>query len=474
MTTPVSNMDKNKQFQIRMLTNKLKDYSERLVALESKKQNLIDNQVKDKHDKYIYKFHKNIFLQEHTTITNNINKLKVEQNQTRSDKMLALNNIKLLPNIRDSNIENEKAIYLEECKNIDAKLIEEEEKYQDNMKQQVIDKQLLEEEINSIQDEINNATTNITNLQENAHAFRKNTISQLHEQKQQKKAIHEEITKLKDIENLHHNNKYNLTTENNNLQSLKQQLINYYYLTSESTSKSTSESQHTIINILEPINTVISISTDKSLEFISNNLDTELNNIINIIDTQIQSNERIIKNTEKQINKLTVNNNTVIRHLTTDRTNRNRYRVLSYKDSYKQAKMEKNMLESKLQELQSVYNDWDSCVVNKLGNDNREMLAILEADKLRANERLSIMNDRYNEEYRKQKDILEERKQHHENKLLNITNQLNELTVKLENTNKKLDSLDITQTEINKIDTAIVEITNSISIIEHDLASLQS
>jgi chromosome segregation ATPase len=462
------NIDKRKQFQLNILTNKLSNYLATLKELQENKSQLGEPNIND----YKSRHKRHILENEKSRLEAKLAELQTEITNIRSSCMRTINTQKLLPNQLSSNIEKENAIYNEECTMIDEKIVEAKELLESKMNQQVIDKQALEELIKELQMQITNAAQNITEIQATAHVFRKSTLEALQAKKKQKKQVQSQIATIQDTTQHYLQRLFILAEQNQIFLEYKTQLINNFYSISKnqtvnaSKDASNDDLKNEQITILEKIKELgINVSQDILAM-------DGLNPIIDMIDNKILENKKTIDFMDNKASRNNIRNTRIITQLQTSIEPRTRNKVMSYKDSYKLAKLDKNNLEQSAAKLQKELDNWESNVITNIQNTYQDTLNQLEIDRSRALERLNIMTARLNDEHQNTHSQLEEYINIYSNKISDLNNQTKDLLTQIANIKKELEIVDINQTKLEKVNSRITETEKVICLIEKDIASL--
>jgi hypothetical protein len=461
-----------KQFQLNILNNKLQDYQSRLLKLQNEKNGIIQNSaitnnitsndsiINDKDTN-----NKKFLEQREIELKSQLEQLKREINSTRSNQARTVNTIKLLPNDLQKSIIQEKLIYEEECLHLDGKLKEAEDLLQTQMNQQIKDKLALEIMISSLQQQIATASQNITEIQANAHEFRKGTIQALKDKKQQKKQIQQQITTIQDTHQKHLDNHSNLLTANQSLLEYKNQIINNYYAHKD---------QNNICESIKQLELEGLQGLQGLPELVDNRWQAEdINKIIEIIDDKINDNTNLANLISIKESRNNKRNNQIIQQLHSNMQPYSRsQKVISYKDNFKLAKLEKTNLEDNLSTLQKEFDNWDITVIAAIQNNYHNTINQIEDDRTRALERINIMTSRLNTENEEIRSNLERQITILTEKLININNNIQSINLQIADIKCKQELLDMNQTTLEKLNTKITEIENAIQLIEKDIASI--
>lgn len=448
--------DKRKQFQITVLTNKLNQYNTSLKELLDNKEQLCNDISQVDTLKYNYKRH--ILITEKSKLEVILEGYRKEYTELRTNQAITLNYFKLLPATLASNLAAEQLVFEEECDTIDARIEEAKQLLSTEMQQQELDKLALQDAINDYTNQIAVANDTITQIQVGAHSFRKNTLAQLHSNKQQKKETLLQIDSLQTQSNTFDSHIAQLTTENIKLLELKTAFINSHY------------NQQDNKNILAELGKYITVNENEMNEI---SADEHINKLVAKIDAKIQSNTIQIESIKNKASRNNIRNSHLIQNLLASLQPRNREKVISYKDDYKMAKQDKTILEDTLAILQNKFNHWETDVIGTIETRYKDTIEQLQNDRIRAQERLDIMISRFNNSHQLECQQLEASIQSYANKIMDINTKIMEVNQEISKLAKQLDELDITQTKLEKLDARIKDIQTAISKIETDLATLQ-
>ena len=155
-----------------------------------------------------------------------------------------------------------------------------------------------------------------------------------------------------------------------------------------------------------------------------------------------------------------------------DTTYTSRGKVISYKDNYKNAKLIKTTLEEQLWRLQARFNSWDIEIIGNANLEYKMTLDSLEADKLRAKERLDIMTSRIIDEHESNIQTLSGRIRQVENELTTTNNFLKQTNTELATLQEDIVKNNLSKIELDKINTQIANVEIAIDKIQLDISSL--
>lgn len=449
-------MDKRKQFQLQILTNKLSEYTSKLEILKSKQCELItiiQNSTANNNNI-------SILLENKIILESKIQKYKNELVNFRSEYIKYVQQLKTLPELFESNKAQEQAIFDEEIYNITGKILKANQDHLEILTSLEVEKTNLSTQILDLQSQLATTQNNISSIQENAHSFRKNTLLELQQKKQQKLIINTTL------EELNKNKEFYITSSSkasNYLESLitfKTNIINIYYTNPETillTPNATDLLPTELLNISQ-----------------STNFTKLFNTIIQYLDKQIQETKYIISNILKKADRLDKSIITTSNELNIKLEPTSRKKVISYKNNYKNAKLEKTALEEELKTLQSKFDSWDTKVLYNATLEYKKILNSLEEEKQRACERLNIMISRITSEHESTSITLADKIKYIENEITNINNILKLTNLELTTVLKEISQNDSTKIELDKIHIQITNVEFAINNIQQDITSINS
>ena len=455
-------MDKRKQFQLQLLSNKLAEYTTKLGNLKSKQSELVNsinnvlaqNTLEDKNKHYL--------LEQKKILEARIQEYKNNLSNCRNEYTHLNHQTKLLPGQLETNKKQELAIYEEEIQNITGRTQEVKQAHLEQLASLEVEKSNLSTQIQDLQNQLAASNDNISSIQENAHAYRKNTILELQQKKQQKLTITTTLEELNKNKELYTTNSNTVSNQLDSLIELKTQIINTYYT-------NPTGNLENILNIpnareLLP-NEIFDISTDT-------NSSELLNGIISYLDKQIQDARYQLSSITKKTSRLDKTITTTANDLKSKLDTGTRAKVVSYKDNYKSAKLVKTTLEAELGKLQAKLNSWDIEVIDNAKLEYKMILDSLEAEKQRAQERLNIMTSRIINEYESDIITLASKIRQVENGLSETNNLLNQTSQELATLQEQITKNNSAEIELDKINMQIANIELAIEKIQQDINSL--
>jgi chromosome segregation ATPase len=372
------------------------------------------------------------------------------------------NQIKLLPIQLEINKKQELDIYNEEIENINSRTQEAIQYHINKLIYLDVAKSQLAEQIQELQNKIAESQSNISRIQENAHAYRKNTLLELQKKKQQKVEITTVIDELNKTKDLYNTNQDEVSSRLNNLIEFKMQIINTYYSDPTNILKTTNARDILSENILQMINT-------------SNiNPGELLNIIISYIDQQIQDVKYQLSSISKKATRLDKNITITSDNLQANIQPSSRLKTISYKDNYKNAKLQKTTLDSELSNLQSMMNSWNVEVIDKAKLEHNSLLDSLESEKQRAQERLNIMTYRLGVEYNSNNASLVDNIKLVETNIATTNNSLKATNEELALILREIANKKTKQTELEKINAKISNMELDIEKLKLDITSISS
>lgn len=459
-------MDKRKQFQIQHLSSTLTGYNNKLANL-TKQQTALLNSISQTINPGK---ETDSLADQKQSLEARIQSYKNDIIKHRSEHTRLSHQVKLLPGQLETNKHDELDIYNEEIQNITGRTQEAKHDYLDKQKTLEVNKSILAMQIQSLQNQVAASQDNITSIQEHAHSYRKNTLLELKQKKQQKVAITNTLNELNKTRELYSTNYIEITNRLDGLNKLKTRLIDTYY--SESANANTSMVDlHDVINVAKASGLI----PEGELNLSSDIQNAELfNTIIANLDKQIQEDTYLLSSITRKSTRLDKTISKTANDLVSKLGATSREKVASYKDNYKNAKMGKISLEEELARLQSRMNSWDVEVFQAAENEYTMLLESLEADTLRAKERLDIMTARImNNHVINQASLAEQIKQVELN-LANLNNLIKESNQELAVLLDEINTKNATKTELDKINSQMATMMGAIEKIKADIKSLSS
>jgi len=455
-------MDKRKQFQLQLLSNKLAEYTTKLGNLKSKQYELVNsiqnvftqNTLEDKNKHYL--------LEQKKILEARIQEYKNNLSNCRNEYTHLNHQTKLLPGQLETNKKQELAIYEEEIQNITGRTQEVKNVHLEQLASLEVEKSNLSTQILDLQNQLAASNDNISSIQENAHAYRKNTILELQQKKQQKQTITTTLEELNKNKELYTTNSNTVSNQLDSLIELKTQIINTYYANPDANLENILNTPNA--RELLP-NEIFDISADS-------NSSELLNGIISYLDKQIQDARYQLSSITKKTSRLDKTITTTANDLKSKLDTGTRVKVVSYKDNYKSAKLVKTTLEAELGKLQANLNSWDIEVIDNAKLEYKMILDSLEAEKQRAQERLNIMTSRIINEYESDIITLASKIRQVENGLSETNNLLNQTSQELATLQEQITKNNSAEIELDKINMQIANIELAIEKIQQDINSL--
>ena len=446
-------MDKKLQFQIQQNQAKLLTYNATL-------QNFLES--RSKLDQSLLTINPNrsriIELKQRksnleTTIQTLKNTISITSNQIAKTTQ----DLKLLPNIRDTKLENEDTILKDEHYRIDIKKIEYSYTHKEKTENAYLDKQQIYSDIDLIRNDLEQQNNIITDIQLNSHSSRKETLTQLHQKKQNKLSIQQQIKTFKENELQFTNQITSLEANINKLTNFKTIMIDNEYGGGSSGSGSNAS------DTLDQLYKEFAFAIDKSLS---------LNNRIAQIDKLISESESRLTFINKRYTRNKEASTIRIKDILDTYNKSNRIKVLGYKDQFKIEKEKKHNLELILDDLQKKYNTFDDIILGNINEELENSIKELEFDKVRSLERLDIMKGRiikdFEEECIKYNKLIDTNK----DKMKALREEFNNTMLELEKINKMIEQEDIVGNEIDKLDKEISKYQDIIKAVESDIKKI--
>lgn len=492
-------MDKKKQFQLQNLKSKLNNYERALNELIKQRANILLNATPDTTLDTTLNTTLDNFQSKKNDIETQIIQTKTNISSGKYELVNLINKLKLLPEQLQNNIADEINIYKEELSNLDNTITDTIQTHLQNIEDSKTNKNILGDEISNLENQINEQHTVISDIQTNAHHSRKNILQELHNKKQQKISLQEQINTIQSNNNIYQNTIDDLNTINTFLIQTKRDLINYFYDVNSNANNNAqsdvccnSEKLQNIINsigsfeLLKSYN--ITINTIDMLDMLDSpdspdsprNLSDRQNylrNFVNNFDKIVNSNTTRIQSITHKSDKAKIKTDIHIENIRKDQDqsafSRNKTKTLSYKDSYKMEKNKKTELQNRYNDLQNLYNNYESLVINKLLEAHNASLLELNNHKSRAKERLNIMKDRLQNNYQQNKSNLEEQIKTTQGNLLLHNNKFTDLHKQLQEVNANLSTLDKNKMTLQILEGKIKDITQVIEKLKNDIEYLE-
>ena len=443
-------MDKKTQFQIETSQSKLINYKKTLETLQESRKNIINSstqnfQDKSKFDELNLKYSN--LEDKHNLIKKNIIN-KVNKISITNEEIL------LLDKIKDDKLNLEDDIYKNELIRIEENIIEIQNTHNNTLETAYIDKIDLCSNIEIIKNEINLQNNIISEIQFNSHSSRKQILKNLHLQKKEKIILQDQISNFKENDN-------NFTIQIEELENQNTKIIEFKKLIVDSEYNL----DYDKLKLDNYYNDFNKFNLDKQ---------SSINEKLSNLDKLIYNNQKQIDLISKKFNKTKQTNSIILNNILDKYNNVNRDKVIGSKDIIKIEKEKKIQLEIILQDLNNKYNTYESSIINKINNDINTIHNELESDKIRANDRLNIMKMRTIEDHKNEKNRLNNIIIDCKNNLENFQNNFNDITIELNNIKKMIESENIIDSKIYKIDSEIIKYQNIIKQIENDIKILNS
>ena len=439
-------MDNKTRFQIETSQGKLINYKKTLETLQESRTKIINSstqtlQDKSKFDELNLKYSnledKHNLIKKN--IINNVHKISITNEE-----------ILLLDKIKDDKLNLEDDIHKNELIRIEEKIIDIQNSHVNTLETACKDKIDLCSNIEIIKNEINLQNNIISEIQFNSHSSRKHILNNLHSQKKEKIILQEQINNFKENVN-------NFTIQIQELENQNTQLIEFKKLIIDS-------EYNLDYDKIKLDNYYNEFKPDNKLS---------INEKISNLDKLIYNNQKQIDFISKKFNKTKHTNSIMLNSIMDKYNNINRIKVIASKDIIKIEKEKKIQLENILQDLNNIYNTYESSIINKINDDLNTINNELESDKIRSNDRLNIMKTRIIEDHKNDKNILNNIIIDCKHNLEKFQNNFNDITIELNNIKKMIESENIIESEIYKIDSEILKYQNIIKQIENDIKILK-
>lgn len=467
-------MDKRKQFQLQLLVNKLAEYTTKLETLKSKQLELSNSIQNISTQNELADMNKLNLLEQKNILEARIQVYKNNLSNYRGEYAQLNHQQKLLPIQLDTHKKQELAIYEEEIHNITGRTQEATQEHLDKLALLEIEKCNLSNQILDLQSDLTAAQDNISNIQENAHAYRKNTILELQQKKQQKRDITITLEELNKNKELYITNFNEVSSRLDNLIELKTNIINTYYTNPKDILQTTNARELLPKELFDITMNSMTANSMTANSMTTNNINPSeiLNTIVAYLDKQIQDARYQLTSISKKNTRLEKSISTTASKLKTRLELTSREKVISYKNNYKNAKLEKINLEGKLNELQARLDSWESEILENVKLEYKTTLDSLDAEKQRAQERLNIMTSRIINDFESNMISLTNQIKHIENELNANNNILKQASQELATLQEQMHRNNLEQVELDKINIQITNVEQSIEKIQQDINSL--
>lgn len=226
-------MDKRQQFQLQLLSNKLAEYTTKLENLKTKQYELSNSIQNTPTQNTLEDANRIDLLEQKKVLEARIQDYKNYLSNCRSEYTSLNHHSKLLPGQLETNKKKELDIYQEEIQNITCRTQETHKDHLDKLVSLEVEKSNLSTQIQDLQNQLAESQYNISSIQENAHAYRKNTILELQQKKQQKITITNTLDELNKTKEFYNTNSTTVSGLLDSLIEFKTQIINTYYANSE-------------------------------------------------------------------------------------------------------------------------------------------------------------------------------------------------------------------------------------------------
>jgi len=454
-------MDKKKQFQKQVLTSKLKEHTIILSTLEKSYNDLINSSninitnsnnnstLTNQNSITIDKLNKlnvlTILQQDKSSLENNKKTIKQAINNLTTTISQLEYNLKQLPLDTKNILTKEINILNDEHQRIENDRLETINNNIESITKANLDKEELLKDIELLKVTINLQANVITNIQKESHSSRKNILESLKEKKQLKIKLNNTIENATINVNTFIQQIHNLNNEIDNLIEFKKILVNCAY--ENNTDNNTDTDTNTDTNT--------DLESYHKLYNIDNNI--LLNEKLNKIDDIITNNKKQILLFNKNLSKTETINNYTIQDTINNYYTTNSNKVLTYKDTFKLEKEKQTQLERILDNKLTLYNNYQTLIIDKINNEFKSKIECLNLDKLNADKRLHIIKLRMNKEYENKKKELkkqiEDTKQEMQNQneyIQTINNNIKIVTTTIEKTTVINDELYILENKIKK------------------------
>ena len=454
-------MDKKKIFQKQLLQSKLKENINILLnyqklydeLVEKSNANTADTIISTSDSKIKINLlleQKNSYEKENKIKKNKINELLINVSQLEQE-------IHLSPINTKKKIDKEETIYNDEKERIYNDTIENINNNIETINSANIDKENLKKEIDLLKTNIEKQTNIISKIQIQCHSSRKNILFNLKENKKIKLELNNNINNLNTINN-------NFIEKNNNLIIDTENLIEFKKLLVDAEYNDYPDSNIEKIEKIEKLTTYFEkYNIDNSLS---------LNEILNLIDTILNTNKNQTLLVQKQQQNVLNLNNELINNNLNIYNKTSKDKIITHKDKFKLEKEKQSELESILDTKQTLYNNYQSIVIDKINNNFQNKITELEQDSINCIDRLNIIKIRLDLENEKNKIVLTNKIDNNKLELqklyLDISNNTNECKI----LTTKIEKEKVISNEISILENNIKKYKEIINLCEKDLLSI--
>ena len=432
-------MDKKQLFQKQLLQSKIDENTKILSKLQNSYDELKLNSEININNTNISIITKqlqiNNLLEEKVSLDNNKKLIKLNINNLTLNISTLEEDLKTLPSKTKVKLQQEQSIYNDEIERIENNKIEEINTNIENINNAIINKDILLKEIELLKTNIEIQNNVISTIQNTCHSSRKDILESLQHKKQMKINLNTNINNCDITKNTIIDKINNLQTTILYLIEFKKLLVDAdYEIEQNETNQINLNKFYTLFNIDNTIS---------------------LNDKLILIDILIDNNKNQVSLFTNKLNKTEIINNIIIQNDTNNYTKTNTNKIITYKNNFKIEKTKLQELETLLEAKLNLYNNYEILIIDKINNELKDKLDILELDKQKAIDRLKIIIIRMNKEFESNKKLIK-------NKILQNNMDIQQLDLEMSNTTNNIKLLNISIEKHNQLNDEIIILENKI------------
>lgn len=432
-------MDKKQLFQKQLLQSKIDENTKILSKLQNSYDELKLNSEININNTNISIITKqlqiNNLLEEKVSLDNNKKLIKLNINNLTLNISTLEEDLKTLPSKTKVKLQQEQSIYNDEIERIENNKIEEINTNIENINNAIINKDILLKEIELLKTNIEIQNNVISTIQITCHSSRKDILESLQHKKQMKINLNTNINNCDITKNTIIDKINNLQTTILYLIEFKKLLVDAdYEIEQNETNQINLNKFYTLFNIDNTIS---------------------LNDKLILIDILIDNNKNQVSLFTNKLNKTKLINNIIIQNDTNNYTKTNTNKIITYKNNFKIEKTKLQELETLLEAKLNLYNNYEILIIDKINNELKDKLDILELDKQKAIDRLKIIIIRMNKEFESNKKLIK-------NKILQNNMDIQQLDLEMSNTTNNIKLLNISIEKHNQLNDEIIILENKI------------
>lgn len=438
--------NRRNQFHLQILNQKLNEHNSKLATLTSARDNLFTNDALLQDSHYLdLQQQKNSLAEQKQILESQMLDIKNLISKTRSDHASVTNQIKLIPSRLHTAQQHENNIYTEDLQSIENKIQEANVLYQTRLDKLEIEKITLADTIQEYHEQISACNDTITTIQECAHGFRKNTIQELKEKKQQKVTYQAMLDDHNLQRSIYTTTINNIQAEIDALVLLKSQSIDAFYRDGN----------------ISGLAIVTEMATPEE----------QLKTLVANIDEQIERKRNILANIANKSQKLE-RRLAAIQGSAVDVTIGNRGNNLGYKHEFKLVKQERDQLQHVLDSLSNKLANWEVEMVGAARMEYQNILDELTSDRARATQRLVVISTRLANDYESQHIALQTKLSEIETVLASASSNLQKTKTQIAQVEADIKLLSWDMSELTKLNNQIATLEDTIVKIKIDIDSL--